>query len=147
MNRQINQARWLAVLAATAIALFLCWLMLRPFISVLAWAVVLVIVFYPVHDRLASRIGRRSLSALLSCFLVVLIAVIPLTVITLALAEELSKVLPNLPAQFTTLLNPQASVVGRGAEWIKRRFGVDKTMSEQINLEKKKKARPFILSQ
>ena len=52
----INQARWLAVLAATAIGLYLCWLMLRPFIGVLEWAIVLVIVLYPVHKRLTHRI-------------------------------------------------------------------------------------------
>lgn len=56
MKEHRNQARWIAVLAATAIALYLCWLMLRPFIGVLEWAAVLVIVFYPVHKRLASGI-------------------------------------------------------------------------------------------
>ena len=45
MRDRIDQARWLAVLVATAIALYLCWLMLRPFLGVLAWAIVLVIVF------------------------------------------------------------------------------------------------------
>ena len=120
--------------------------MLRPFIGVLAWAVVLVIVFYPVHDRLASRLKRRSLSALLSCFLVVLIAVIPLTLITLALAEELSKVLPNLPSQFSTLLNPQASVVGRVADWIQRRFGVDTLRSQQFMVEQLQHASQYMLS-
>ena len=45
MKDRIDQARWLAVLVATAIALYLCWLMLRPFLGVLAWAIVQVIVF------------------------------------------------------------------------------------------------------
>jgi predicted PurR-regulated permease PerM len=135
VTKQIDQARWLAVLAATAIALYLCWLMLRPFIGVLAWAVVLVIVFYPVHDRIASRLGRRSLSAFLSCIVVVLIAVIPLILITMALVEELAKVLPNLPSQLSQLLNPQASVVGRVTEWIQRRFGVDPIRSQQFMVE------------
>jgi len=79
MKQQIEQARWIAVMVATAIALYLCWLMLRPFIGVLEWAVVLVIVFYPVHKRLAGKIKRRGLTALLSCFLVVLVVVLPLT--------------------------------------------------------------------
>src|SRR5688500_16978696 len=89
---QIDQARWIAVMAATAIALYLCWLMLRPFIGVLEWAIVLVIVFYPVHRRLKTRIKGRSLSALTSCFLVVLVVVLPLTVLTMAVAEEIAKV-------------------------------------------------------
>ena len=119
--------------------------MLRPFIGVLAWAVVLVIVFYPVHDRLAGRIGRRSLSALLSCIVVVLIAVIPLTLITVALAEELAKVLPNLPTQLSQVMNPQASVVGRIADWIQRRFGVDPTRSQQFMIEQLQRSGQFML--
>ena len=55
MKNQINQARWFAVLAATGIGLYLCWLMLKPFIGVLEWAIVLVIVFHPVHRRLRSK--------------------------------------------------------------------------------------------
>src|SRR5688572_17120070 len=100
MKDQIDQARWIAVLAVTAIALYLCWLMLRPFLGVLAWAVVLVIVFYPVHRRLTIRIKRRGLCALVSCLLVVLIIVLPLVVLTVAVAEELSKAVPAMPAQF-----------------------------------------------
>src|ERR1044071_1211158 len=96
MKEQIDQARWIAVLAATALALYLCWLMMRPFISVLAWAVVLVIVFYPVHHRLQTRFKRPGLPALISCVLVAVLAVLPLTVLTVAVAEELRSALPNL---------------------------------------------------
>ena len=91
------------MLAVTAIALYLCWLMLRPFIGVVEWAVVLVIIFYPIHKRLAVRIKRRGLSALISCLLVVILIVLPLTVLTVAVAEELAKVLPNLPSQVSQL--------------------------------------------
>ena len=96
MRGQVDQARWIAVLA-TAIALYLCWLMLRPFMGVVAWAGVLVIVFYPVHRRIAERTQRRSLSALISCLLVVLVVVLPLTLITAAVIHEFGKVAPNLP--------------------------------------------------
>ncbi|HEX6186682.1 MAG TPA: hypothetical protein VFZ40_01270, partial [Pyrinomonadaceae bacterium] len=70
MKQQVNQTRWLALLVATALAIYLCWLMLRPFVDVLLWAAVLVIVFYPVHQRLTKRLGRPGLSALISSFLV-----------------------------------------------------------------------------
>jgi predicted PurR-regulated permease PerM len=77
VSRQTDQARWIAVLAATAIALYVCWLMLRPFISVLEWAIVLVIVFHPIHKRLTARINRAGLHALLSSLLVVIVVVLP----------------------------------------------------------------------
>ncbi|HEY2961084.1 MAG TPA: AI-2E family transporter [Pyrinomonadaceae bacterium] len=145
MKNQIDQARWLALLAATAIGLYLCWLMLRPFIGVLEWAIVLVIVFYPVHRRLASRIKRRGLSALLSCLLVVVIVVLPLTILIMAVAEEMAKVVPNLPAQLAQLLNTQTSVLGRVSEWIQTRFGVDTLRSEEFMIERLRRSSEFLL--
>ncbi|HJS23815.1 MAG TPA: AI-2E family transporter [Pyrinomonadaceae bacterium] len=125
MRDRIDQARWLAVLVATAIALYLCWLMLRPFLGVLAWAIVLVIVFYPVHKQLGNRIERRGLRALLSCLLVVLVIVLPLTVLTVVLGEELAKVVPNLPSQASDLVQRQTPLLGRVSEWLHNRVGVD----------------------
>src|SRR6266511_3643598 len=98
MKEQINQARWIGVLASKAIALYLCWLMYRPVITVLEWAAVLVIVFYPINKRLAQKIKRRGLSALLSSLLVIILLVLPLTFLTMALVNELSSTARNLPA-------------------------------------------------
>ena len=125
MKDQIDQARWLAVLLATAIALYLCWLMLRPFLGVLAWAIVLVIVFYPVHKQLGNRIQNRSLRALLSCLLVVLVIVLPLVVLSVAVGEELAKVVPNLPSQVSELVQRQTPLFGRVSDWLHNRFGID----------------------
>ena len=125
MKDRIDQARWLAVLVATAIALYLCWLMLRPFLSVVAWAIVLVIVFYPVHKQLGNRFRRRGLRALLSCLLVILVIVLPLVVLSVAVVEELGKALPNLPLQASELAHRQIPLLGRISEWLNERFGVD----------------------
>jgi predicted PurR-regulated permease PerM len=134
VREHIEQARWIAVLAVTAIALYLCWLMLRPFIGVLEWAIVLVIVFYPVHKRLAVRIRHRSLSALLSCLLVVLVVVLPLTILTMALAQELTKVAPNLPSQLSQLFNTETPLSGKLSEWIAR-FGIDPLRAQEFIAE------------
>ncbi len=145
VKEQIDQARWIAVLAVTALALYLCWLMLRPFVGVLAWAIVLVIVFYPVHHRLRSRIGRPGLSALVSCVLVVLLAVLPLTVLTVAVAEELSAAVPNLPSQISSVMNPETSVLGRVSEWIQGRFGIDTSRSQQFMADQLQRSSQFLL--
>lgn len=145
MNDQINQARWLAVLVATGIGLYLCWLMLRPFIGVLEWAIVLVIVLYPVHRRLTHRIKSRSLSALLSCLLVLLVVVLPLTLLTAAVAEELAKVLPNMPSQISQLMNTQSSVFGRVTEWLQTRLGIDTLRTQEFLVEQLKRTSGFLL--
>ena len=125
MRNKNDQARWIAILAATAIALYLCWLMLKPFMGVLAWAIVLVIVFYPVHKEIARRTQRRSVSALISCVLVVLVLVLPLTLLAVAVGQELGKVLPNLPSNLSQLFSQQPAALARLSGWLHGRFGID----------------------
>ena len=140
MRDQIDQARWLAVLVATAIALYLCWLMLRPFLSVLAWAIVLVIVFYPVHKQLGTRFKRRGLHALLSCLLVILVIVLPLVVLTVAIGEELARAVPNLPSQAAELANRQLPLFGRVSEWLQARFGIDTLRLQEFLIQQLRNA-------
>lgn len=145
MTQRVEQARWIAVMAATAIALYLCWLMLKPFLGVVAWAVVLVIVFYPVHRRLARRIKQPSLRALVSCLLVVLIIVLPLIVLTTVVAQELAKVIPNLPTQVSHLLNSPTSPLARGAGWLQDRFGIETISSKAFVVEHLKQSSEWLL--
>ena len=145
MSDQINQARWLAVLVVTGIGLYLCWLMLRPFIGVLEWAIVLVIVLYPVHKRLTRRIKSRSLSALVSCLLVLLVVVLPLTLLTMTVANELGKVVPNLPSQFSQLMNAQTPLFGRISEWLQTRLGIDTLRTQEFLGEQLRRSSEFLL--
>lgn len=145
MNDQTDRARWLALVAATAIGLYLCWLMLRPFISVLEWAIVLVIVFYPVHRRLAHRIRRRSLSAVLSCLLVVLVVVLPLTLLSIAVAQELASVAPNLPSRVSQLMNTQTPLFGKVSEWLNARFGIDAVRTQEFFVVQLQRTSAFLL--
>ena len=145
MTQRVEQARWIAVMLATAIALYLCWLMMKPFLGVLAWAIVLVIVFYPVHKRLAHRIKRPGLRALVSCLLVVLIIVLPLTLLTTFIVQELVKVIPNLPSQMSELLNSPTSPVARISGWIQTRFGVDTVSSKAFLVDQLKQSSDWLL--
>ncbi len=145
MKEQRAQARWIAVLAAIAIPLYLCWLMLRPFVGVLEWATVLVIVFYPVHKRLASKIKRRGLCAFLSCLLVILIVILPVTFLTLALTDELAKIVPVLPTKLSQLMNSQTPVVGRVSKWIQARLGTDSMASQEFIIDQLKRTGEYLL--
>ena len=58
--------------------IYLCSLMLQPFLPVIAWAVVLAILFHPLHQRIARKTGCATLSALMTSALVVLVFVVPL---------------------------------------------------------------------
>lgn len=84
------RARWLALLGVTLIALYLCWLMVEPFVEVLLWAMVLTIVFYPVRNYLFRRTRHASWAAALSCLLVVAVIVVPVGLVSVAVFTEAS---------------------------------------------------------
>jgi predicted PurR-regulated permease PerM len=108
--KEINNPRWLAVLVITAIALYLCWRMLEPFLSVLLWATVLVIIFYPLYERLVEKTRRPSISAILSILLIMIAVIMPVVLISLAVANELSQLVNNLQAAGQKLMsNPVQS--------------------------------------
>lgn len=112
MIKRGSLGRWLALLCATVLALVLCFFMLWPFFDVLAWAIVLVIVFYPVHRRIAARLNSPGLGALVSCLLVIVVILLPLTFITLALVKELSGVTGNLQSFIERFLDPNTPLSG-----------------------------------
>ncbi|HEY0320163.1 MAG TPA: AI-2E family transporter [Pyrinomonadaceae bacterium] len=138
MREQRIQARWLALLIATAIALYLCWLMLQPFVNVLAWAAVLVIIFYPVHRRLVAWTRRPATSALLSSLLVIFTILVPLTLITLALVNELSNAVNNVHGNVSSLLDAQTSPFGKVIEWLGRYINIEELRSGDFLKERLK---------
>jgi predicted PurR-regulated permease PerM len=110
--------RWLALLALAVAALYVCWLMLLPFVNVLAWASVLAVLFYPIHQRLVALTNRPSLSALLSTMIVIAVIVVPLTLLTLVVAKEVGEVAKNAQEFFRSLLAPSSPVIGRVMGWL-----------------------------
>ena len=57
-RKQIATALFLLLLAA--IALYFCFLIVRPFLSPIFLAVMLAIVFYPIHIRIHTRIRKPN---------------------------------------------------------------------------------------
>jgi len=129
-NAKAQPIRWLALLAVTVAALYLCWSMLRPFIDVLLWAVVLVIVFYPVHKRIERRLGSPSWAAVLSTLLVIVTILVPLTLLTLAVVRELSGFAQSLQGGIQSLLDPNSPTTGRLLQWVGQYVDVEQFRSQ-----------------
>lgn len=136
MRERRIQARWIALLIATAIALYLCWLMLQPFVNVLAWAIVLVVVFQPVHRRLLARTNRPATSAMLSSLLVIIVILAPLALITVMLFSQLSGVANNLQANVSGLLDPNSPVTGSALRWIGQYVDIEQFRSQEFIVER-----------
>ena len=147
MTKDVERARWIAVLAATAIALYVCWLMLKPFLAVLEWATVFVIVFYPVHKRIAARIKRPGLSAIVSSILVILVVALPLGVLIVALTHELTTAAHNLPQQMSRLLEIQSPRSAAIMDWLKNNLNLGTVELEGLVTEKLTAISGSLLSQ
>lgn len=106
--------------------------MLKPFVAVLAWASVLVIVFYPAHKRLARVIRRPGLCAAVSSVLVIAAILVPFSLITAAVISELSGTADYLQTNLPVLLDPNFSVIGRVLRWLESHAGLSEVRSQQI---------------
>ncbi len=117
--RQLT-ARWIALLTITAIAVYLCWLIIQPFVQVLLWAMVLAIVSHPLHIRLSRRVRNRDLCAVLTTLIVVLTALTPLVLIAIKLVDEAATAAPKLQAGARELLSPDSPYI----HWLRERTGI-----------------------
>ena len=135
MPERKRQVRWIALIAVTVIALYLCWLMVKPFVGVLGWATVLVICFYPVHKIIERRLKRNSLSALLSCVLVILTILVPVVLLTIAVVRELSGAVQNLQAALAYVMDPNSPVTGRVLRWASHYVNIEELRSQEYLLD------------
>jgi predicted PurR-regulated permease PerM len=138
MAGQYSTVRWWLLVFVTAISLYLCWQMIQPFVGVIAWATVLVIVFYPVHKRLLQRIKSSSLAALVSCVLVILIILVPIALITLAVVNELSGALQSLQGAVNYILDPNSRLTGPILNFLSRFVDINELRSEEFLLARLK---------
>jgi predicted PurR-regulated permease PerM len=136
MPIESRNVRWWVLLLVTVILLYLCWRMVQPFLNVILWATVLVILFYPVHRRLAQRMGRPWLAALLSCLLVILIILAPVTLVTLAVINELSGAVEAVQGGVNYILDPNSRITGPILNFLNRYIDVTQLRSEEFLVER-----------
>jgi len=94
-----KQAAVICLLVLAAIALYLCYLIARPFLGPVLIAVMFAIVFYPLHARIQLLFHRPSVAAALSTTLVLLIVTIPVVLLGISVSEELRAVVQSLREQ------------------------------------------------
>lgn len=75
---------------ATAVAVYLCYLLFRPYLTPILFASVIAIVFYPLHRSVQRKFRNTSIGAIISTLVTLLLTVVPLTFLLLAMSNELS---------------------------------------------------------
>jgi predicted PurR-regulated permease PerM len=136
MPIESRNIRWWVLLLVTAILLYLCWRMIQPFLSVILWATVLVIVFHPVHRRLKQRIRNSSLAALVSSALVILIILVPVSLVTLAVINELSNAVASVQQGADYLMDPNSPFTGPILNFLGQYIDINHLRSEEFLVER-----------
>jgi predicted PurR-regulated permease PerM len=106
---------------------YLLFLVLRPFFGVLGWALLLAYLFYPLHERLTHSIfrGRRSLSAGFITALGSIAVFVPLSILAVVFAGQVSRLITYLHAQsppsWSEVLERLSGypVIGNAVGWIR----------------------------
>ncbi len=136
MPIESRNVRWWVLLLVTAVLLYLCWRMIQPFLSVILWATVLVILFHPVHRRLKQRIRQPWLAALISCLLVILIILVPVALITLAVINELTNAVQTVQQAANYLLDPNSPTTGPILNFLGQYIDINQLRSEEFLVER-----------
>lgn len=133
MTEDVRRARWLALLAATGIALVLCWKMMQPFLEVIAWATVLAVVFFPAYRGIRAWVRRPWAASALAVLLVVATVLAPLVFISTAVLNELQGMAASVKANLDRLRSdPQAAAqLQAGLDRLKGAIDVESVLSEE----------------
>jgi predicted PurR-regulated permease PerM len=76
------------LLVLAAVALYCCYVIARPFLAPVFLALMIAIVFHPIHVRIESRIRRRNLAGLTSTILVLVTVFVPTFIVGVLATRE-----------------------------------------------------------
>jgi len=71
-----------------AIIFYLFYQLIIPFFAPICWAAVLVIIFFPVYERLLARVKSKGVASLIICLFVIILIIGPVTYLFGALVTE-----------------------------------------------------------
>ena len=121
LNRQdftpLNKEGWLTrerclvfVLAiTTAIALYLCYQIISPFVTSIIWAIALAVIAYPLHSRILARINHPNIAALVVVLMLGIAVLGPGIFLSHTLINQVSKGAETIKSQ-TNLEQWQSAV-------------------------------------
>ena len=84
-----NRVEQIAAAALLLLLLIGCFIVLRPFLSALLWALILSFATWPVYALIERMLGgRKGIAAMLTTLLVALIVLMPLVIAGSSLTDE-----------------------------------------------------------
>lgn len=79
------------------VMVMLCYRVFAPFLSMMLWALILAVALYPIHQRMANRIGsRQGLASIVLIGISVVLIVIPTTALVSSLGDSIKEFLDRV---------------------------------------------------
>lgn len=98
-------------LGLLAALIFWCFVLVRPFIGILAWSVVLTVALYPLHIWLSDHLGQRpKLAASIVTVLAAAIVIVPATWLGVGLVEGLRMIAEQLGSERPLVPSPPTTI-------------------------------------
>lgn len=117
----------LVLAGLTAAAVYVCFLLFKPYVTPVLSASVVAIVFYPLHKSMRKAVHGTTVSALFSTLITVLLSVVPLVFLLLAISNELTGLYQSLAAK-SAGAGGIAPYLMQGSErlssWVTQRFSL-----------------------
>jgi len=114
-----NRATAVFLSVVAALAIYLCYLIAKPFLDAIIAAIVISIVFFPLHARMHRLIGRRNTAAAVSTVVVLVVVMVPALVLGVAVSRELTETYQLFakkgvgPDAVSQLIDRPLQVIGR----------------------------------
>lgn len=89
----------LVLIAATALAFYVCYRLALPFLPAITWALALAVVAHPLHAGILGRINRPNIAAGLAVFIVAVVIVTPGVFLAQRLVRQAGRGVETLKAQ------------------------------------------------
>jgi predicted PurR-regulated permease PerM len=112
-------------IVTVALLVLLLYLILKPFLTVLAWSVLIAFLLHPAYQRLSRRIGgRKGLAAIVLTFATFFIFIGPLTAVGVAFVRQAATLVEHLQSsygelKFTGLASIEnIPLLGSAVRWI-----------------------------
>lgn len=149
MNQR-RRATIIFLVALSAVTLWFCYLIARPFLKPVFFAVVLAIVFHPLHSRLRRLIRGANAAALISTLCALLTIIIPAFLLSAALRSELTAVYQSLSAsgaQDGGLITRMLQLIEKARMWLGKYVDLSQVDLRAELLDRLQQLSSFLLSQ
>src|SRR5687767_606833 len=123
-----------ALFILSVLLLYVCYLVARPFLSALTWAIALAIAAFPLHRFVRRRIKVPSLAAAVTLLVVMIVIVVPAFFVGQQVAREVAKGVEQIRANLTPenweKFQKQHPRLGRIADRIEREVNLRNTLQQ-----------------